>query len=262
MALVMAGNGLAAQVAGSLGYTQAGAYKLQPGHALLFGANAGLLPHYQQLTATVYGEKRFLLNDLSLFEAGLALPAGAGAFGFQAAAFGSSDYNQSKIGLAYGRHLGGQLSLGVQFNYAHHHISGYGNAGSLTADAGLVYQIAGNLMAGLQLTQLAGTAFHYLKEESPQRAFEAGLGFMPSDAFFVSATARKATGEHISVRAAIQYKLLQKLLVTGGIETANTALYVGAGYQLGFVQLDAVAHWHPQLGISPGVMLTFKKEAN
>jgi len=260
MALWGMGNGLLAQVAAVSGYTQAGAYRSNPQQALLAGANAALLSQYKQFTATVYTEKRFLLNELSLLEAGVVAPASNGAFGLIATSFGGAAYSQRQAGLAYGRKLGEKLGVGVQFNYYHLHIAGYGNACSVAADVGLVYTISKSIMAGLQLKHLAGTSFNYLKNEKKQGVVTASIGYTPSETFYVSATLVKEKGESLNVQTALQYRVLQKLQLTGGLHTGTSQMFLGAGFKLKQIELGAVASFHPQLGISPGVMLTFKKE--
>ncbi len=90
---LLAGEGPAAQVADGNGYTHLGAYQYKPQHALQAGANAALLPQYQAFTVAIYGEKRFLLDDLSMVEAAVVVPVSEGGFGLQASSFGSSLYS-------------------------------------------------------------------------------------------------------------------------------------------------------------------------
>lgn len=261
--LLWAGQQAAAQNApltGYGGYTHLGVYESAPAPALAFGANAGALPLYKNLTATAYGEKRFLLDDLSLFQIGLVIPMESGAFGLQAAAFGSAAYNQSRMGLAYGHVLNKKLSIGVQFNYQHHHISGYGNAGAVGASAGVVYRLSQNLHAGLQVDNPAGSAFYKTKTIEQPRTISAGGGYAPSPAFYIQAIVVKEEKQHLDVHTGLQYTVLDKLQVKGGWATATSTFYFGVGYTLGVVQVDGVASFHPQLGISPGIMVTLKKE--
>lgn len=71
------GNPAAAQVSVAVTdapYTRIGIYGAQPRQALLAAGNEALLPNYKVFTATAFGEKRFLLNDLLLMQLGMALP--------------------------------------------------------------------------------------------------------------------------------------------------------------------------------------------
>ena len=44
-------------------------------------------------------EKRFLLNELGLYDAAVALPTSSGNFGLDARYYGFADYNESEVGL-------------------------------------------------------------------------------------------------------------------------------------------------------------------
>ena len=68
-------------------------------------------------SAGVYGERRFLLDELSLYQLAIAVPTNSGNFGVKAGYYGFSDYNESQMGLAYARKLGSKVDIGVQFNY-------------------------------------------------------------------------------------------------------------------------------------------------
>ena len=262
MVWVLAGKGLTAQVADGAGYMYLGAYQYKSQHALQANANAALLPQYKTFTATIYGEKRFLLDDLSLVEAGVVMPVAEGGFGLQASSFGSALYNENKIGLAYGRLLGPKVAVGVQFNYRHHQVAGYGSAGRLGADAGFLYLFSESLVAGLQLINVAGTSSRYLKKEETPKGLEAGIGYAPSEAFNISTRVNKMAGRPVQVQGALQYRVLQELQATLAVETGTSTFYFGAGYQLSPIWLEAAASWHPHLGISPGIMITFKKKGS
>lgn len=240
-------------------YTRIGRYQSQPAHALLAATNPALLPNYKGFTATAFGEKRFLLNELSHVQLGIVLPVSAGAFALQSSSFGSAAHRQSKVGLAYGRRLNEQLNVGVQFHYLHYAISGYGQAGAMNAAAGVLYRISSTLTAGLQLDNVAATKLGASKSEAVPQVISAGLGYAPSSSFYAEATMVKEGAKPIGLEASLQYAVQDKLLVKGGITTANATFYFGAGYSLGTWQMEAIASWHPYLGVTPGLMLTYKK---
>ena len=73
----------------------------------------------KKATAGVSYENRFLVPELGLSGAVLALPLSGnkGTFGLSVRKFGYSQYNESKIGLGFGRSFGEHLSIGMQLNY-------------------------------------------------------------------------------------------------------------------------------------------------
>lgn len=252
-----------AQVGGRMsdvGYTQIGIYHATPTQALLAGTNQALLPQYKTLTATAYGEKRFLLDDLSHFGLGFIFPVKEGAFGLQASSFGSAEHSKSNVGLSYGRRFSNRLQVGVQFNYLHYHISGYGNAGTVNAEAGFFYHVSEAVKAGLHIYNPTAQSFYGLKEEAVPRVVSLGVGYAPTSTFYSSITLIKESKQALNVQAALQYNILQNLLVKGGVTTANSQFSFGAGYGLGAILLETFASVHPQLGVSPGIMITYKKQ--
>ena len=58
---------------------------------------------------------------------------------------------------------------------------------------------------------------------------------------------------------AIKYQLYNQLAARCGFTTGSSAFYVSAGYRLRYFQLDVVGSVHPQLGFTPGLLLTFNR---
>src|SRR5438045_1084491 len=114
----------------SSAYTGPGAYSNNHIDVFSFHANQAALAKLNNISAGIYGEKRFLLNELGLYDAAIAIPTSSGNFGIDARYYGFADYNESQIGLAYARSLGNKVDVGVQFNYYNIRVAGYGNASS------------------------------------------------------------------------------------------------------------------------------------
>ena len=67
--------------------------------------NQAGLGFYNHLVAGFYHENRFALSQLSLHSIAFTVPTGTGTFGLSCTYFGYSLYNESKIGLAFGKSL-------------------------------------------------------------------------------------------------------------------------------------------------------------
>jgi hypothetical protein len=61
----------------------------------------------------------------------------------------------------------------------------------------------------------------------------------------------------VNVNAGIQYKFLPQFMARAGIATNTSNVYAGVGLFLKTFRLDVVASYHPQLGITPGLMLVY-----
>ena len=238
-------------------YTGLGAYSLNHVDVFSFTANQASLAQLKNGAAGVYGERRFLLSELNNYTAVFGLPTAYGNFGVKANYSGFSDYNETQLGLAYGRKLGSKVDVGAQFNYQGIRIAGYGNASTISFEAGTILHITERLHAGVHVNNPVGGKFGKDQQEKLSSVYSFGLGFDASEKFFVSAEIEKEEDQPVNVNAGIQYKFLPQLLARAGMSSATSSAWLGIGLTLKSFRLDVTAGYHPQLGITPGMMLLF-----
>jgi hypothetical protein len=245
-------------------YTGLGAYSIDHADVFSFTSNQASLAQVKHASAGVYGERRFLLDELALYQLAIAVPTKSGNFEVKAGYYGFSDYNESQMGLAYGRKLGSKVDVGVQFNYNAIRISSYGNSSAINFEIGTVLHLTDKLHAGVHAYNPVGGKFGKNQEEKLASVYTAGLGYEASEKFFVSAEIEKEESQPVNVNAGMQYKFLPQLMARVGIATNTSNVYAGVGLSLKSFRLDVVAGYHPQLGITPGLMLlyNFSKKGN
>jgi hypothetical protein len=226
--------------------------------------NQAALTKLNHASGGVYSEKRFMLKELGFYDAGVAIPTRSGNFAFDGRYFGITDYNETQLGLAYARSLGSKIDLGVQFNYYAVRIAGYGNASTVNFELGTILHLTDNFNAGLHVYNPLGSKLGKSGEEKLASIYSLGVGFEPSKSFFFSLELTKEEDKPPNVIAGLQYKLLPQLLARGGISTTTASMYFGIGFQWKVMRFDATASYHPELGISPGILLlyTFAKHTN
>jgi len=238
-------------------YLGFGAYSTS--HVDVFSANnnQAALAQIKKTSGGVYGERRFLLSDLNYYTATGCITTSSGNFGVQAGYFGFSDYNETQLGLAYGRKLGSKLDVGVQFDYNALQVAGYGKTSAINFQIGTILHLSEKLHAGFHAYNPVGGKFGKDNQEKLASVYTGGMGYEASDKFFLSAEIKKEENKPVTVNAGLQYKFLPQLLVRGGIATGTSVVYAGVGLQLKSLRLDITTSHHPQLGISPGLMLLF-----
>jgi hypothetical protein len=254
----------------SAAYLGLGAYSNNHIDAFSFHANQASLAKINNTTVGVYGEKRFLLNELSLYNAAAAVPTHSGNFGLDARYYGFADYNETQLGLAYARSLGNKIDIGIQFNYYSVRIAGYGNVSTINFEIGTIFHLTDKLNAGVHAYNPVGSKLGKVEEEKLASIYSAGFGYEASDKVFVSVEIEKQEDQPVNVNAGLQYKFLRQLLARAGVSTATSSMYLGIGFGWKVLRIDAVASYHPQLGITPGMLLIvplspkggFKKENN
>jgi hypothetical protein len=242
-------------------YTGLGAYSISHADVFSFISNQASLAQIKNAAVGIYSERRFLLSELNYYGAAFTLPTQSGNFGINAGYFGFSNYNESQIGLAYARKLGNKLDVGVQFDYNSIRIAGYGNATAVNFQIGAIMHLSEKLHAGVHVYNPIGGKFGKDRREKLAAAYKAGMGYEASDKFFVSAEIQKIENLPVNVLAGMQYKFLPQLMARVGINTETSVAYMGVGLQLKSFRLDVTASRHPQLGISPGLLLMYNFKA-
>ncbi len=240
------------------GYTGLGAYSLNQVDVFSFTANQASLAQLKNSAAGVYGERKFLLSELNNYTAALGFTTNSGNFGLKVNYSGFADYNETELGLAYGRKLGSKIDIGAQINYNAIRITaGYGNASAISFELGTILHVTDKLNTGLYINSPVGGKFGKEQQEKLSSVYGFGIGYEASEKFFISAEIEKEEEQPVNVNAGFQYKFIQQLLVRAGVSSATSAAWLGVGLIIKSFRVDVTTSYHPQLGITPGVLMLF-----
>jgi long-subunit fatty acid transport protein len=245
-------------------YTGLGAYSLSHADVFSFTANQASLAQLKNASAGIYGERKFLLSELNNYTAAIALPTSSGSFGLKTNYYGFSDYNETQLGLAYARKLGTKVDLGAQFNYNGISIAGYGNDAAISFELGTILHISDKLHAGIHLNNPVGGKFGKDQQEKLASVYTFGMGYEASEKVFVSTEIVKEEDQPVNVNAGLQYRFIPQLVARVGVSTVTSTGWFGVGLFLRSFRIDVTASYHPQLGVTPGLLLifNFKKKEN
>lgn len=210
----------------------------------------------------MYGERRFLLEELNQYSAVVALPTKtSGTFALQGDYFGSTTFNENQLGLAYARSVSKQVDVGVKFNYHTVSVAGYGNSSAINFEAGTIFHLTSQLHAGFHVYNPFSSKIGKSGDEKLAAIYKTGLGYEASERVFLSVEFVKQEDQPVNVNVGFLYNLHEKVLLRAGVSTLTNNSFAGVGFQLGLVRIDVNAAYHPQLGFTPGVLLlyNFKK---
>lgn len=241
----------------SFGYTKITAYSNQFADAFSFADNQGALAAIKGFSAGVYSERRFMLQALSAYSGAIVVPAGPGSFGFRGNYIGDASYNESTVGLAYGRSLGSKIALGVQFNYLRTNVAGYGAASALNFDASAMIHLTSQLNAGVHVYNPLSESWDKEGLEKLPAVYNLGLGYDASKQVFIGAEVEKTEDLPVSVHAGLHVQLAEKLIARVGVQSATSVYYIGFGLRLSRLRVDVTASLHPYLGVSPGLLMLY-----
>jgi hypothetical protein len=235
-------------------YTSLAAYSTRQTDVFSFVNNQAALAKINHSGAGIYGERRFMLVETSLYTAATAIPSTMGNFGISLKYAGFKNFNESQIGLAYARSLGAGVDIGVQFNYYGYRVPAYSNANTVNFEMGAIIHLTDQLNLGVHVYNPVGGKFGKT-DEKLVAAYKVGLGYDASDKFFISAEIVKEEDYPVNVNAGFQYQFVKQFFARAGIATATSVAYAGFGIGWKNFRLDVSGSYHPQLGWSPGLML-------
>lgn len=241
----------------SSSYISVGTYSASHIDLLNSGTNQAALAQINNVAAAVFSERRFLLENMNLYRASISVPTIGGTFAVNTGYFGSADYNESQVSLAYGRKLSDKIDIGVQFNYNNFWVASYGNASAINLEAGAIIHLTDKLHAGFHAANLAGGKIGKNGEEKLASVFKAGFGYEGSEKLVVNAEIIKVENQPVNVVAGFQYKLIPQILVRAGISSTSSTGFAGVGLTLKSFRLDLTSSFHQQLGITPGLLVLF-----
>lgn len=239
----------------SMPYTSLGAYSTEQKDPFAFTNNQAALAGLKWATAGVFGERRFMLSENSVYAFAAAFPSRAGNFGVQVNYAGFKNFNEKKAGLAYARKLGKLLDLGIQFNYYGYSIPQYRSASAVNFEIGAIFHFSDQLNAGIHVYNPVGGNLGKTGNEKLASAYKFGMGYDASDNFYVSAEILKEEDKPVTVNAGIQYQFLKQFFARAGFISDTGSGFAGFGLGWKKSRLDISGSYHPQLGFSPGLLL-------
>ena len=246
----------------SMPYTSLGAYSSRQTDPFAFTGNQAALARLESPGVGVWGERRFMLSETSVYGVAAGLPTKLGNFGLQVNYSGFSNFNDNKVGLAYARSLGKFLDLGVQFNYYGYRIPQYGNASAINFEIGAIMHFSEKFHGGIHAYNPVGGKLGKVEDEKLASAYKIGLGYDATDNFYVSTEIIKEEDKPVNVIGGVQYQFMKKFFARAGFISETGSAFGGAGVGWKNLRLDIAANYHPQLGFSPGILLiaNFGKE--
>jgi hypothetical protein len=133
-------------------------------------------------------------------------------------------------------------------------MGGYKKLSSMAVEAAVVFHLTDEVNAGIQVSNPGSFGYG----EKLPFIFTAGIGYDASENLFTGFQISKETDQPVSVNIAIQYRIIPQLLMLRGAFASGTAAgCVGVGFWWKEFRLDLVTNLHPQLGITPGILLYY-----
>ena len=220
--------------------------------------NPSALASLKKQGAGIYSEKKYMLEELNYYALAAAVNAASGGFGFTMNYAGSTVYNETNIGVAYGRELATGIDAGMKIIWNRISIPGYGMASSFSVTAGATCILSEKFRTGVFVDQPLRSKYGIEKTETSPAIYSLGFGYEASGKFYAGAEIKKRQGEPVAMLTGIRYSILEQVRLDAGIEISNVNSYLGIHYLFRSMMLGLYTSYHMQLGFTPGIMISFQ----
>jgi len=217
----------------------------------------------------LYYENRFLVQELSLKAAAFVLPTKSGTFGINFNSFGYVNYNEMKVGLAYGKKFGNIFSAGVQLDYLRTHIAeDYGNKDAFTFEIGIRTELTKQLTIAAHVFNPIRVKIQSETDDRVPAILKLGISYSLSDKLLLSLETEKDSDFKPLIRGGFEYKIVDMATVRIGYSTLPSTsgsdnFSIASAYSFGFglklrkFVIDLSSSWHQTLGWSPMVSFIY-----
>jgi hypothetical protein len=221
-------------------------------------AGLGFYPH---LALGVHHENKFCVPEFSLHSLVFSLPTGTGTFSLNYSYFGYPVYNESKIGLGFGKALNDKFSAGIQFDYLHTYIDDEtGNHGAVVIEAGILARPVKNLLVGFHIFNPTHSYYsERIDNEHIPMIFKLGIGYNYQDNLFICfETEKNLEWGPVFYKAGIEYRILPMVSARTGVKVGDFAEHsFGLGLILKNIRADIAFSRQQVLGYTPHFSLQY-----
>lgn len=184
------------------------------------------------------------------------LPIGVDIF-----SFGYDAYRESMFRLSGSKLLGDKWSLGISVQYAILQTElCEENISRLSTDIGSTFHPVDNLLVGMLITNLPSVSIKNNITEIKDFTFyliQIGFQWKIINNMLIAGSIGTNNEHTVICNAGIEYTVFDAFFVRAGIRSDPVLPSLGVGYNLYHFIIDVAALYHPELGISTGIGLSF-----
>jgi len=227
--------------------------------------NQAGLGFLKNISAGVYYEDRFLLKELSIKGAVIAIPVKGGAFGLCISNFGYSAFSENKYCFSFAKAFSEKFSMAIAMDYLTTKIAeGYGSKGAFAAEIGIQTKPLKGLTIGAHIFNPTRAKLTDYNNERIPSLIRLGADYNFSDKVTLAVETEKDMSQKSIFKAGIEYKAVKEFFLRAGISTNPGLSSFGFGLNLKNLKIDISANYHQVLGFSPQFGLSYifsKKES-
>jgi hypothetical protein len=203
-------------------------------------------------------ESKYFNPELSTKSAIFAIPFKRDVFGLSFQTYGFSAYTEQRIGFAYAKMFGKTVSTALNVNYHSVKIPNYSHSAAFSVEAGLQFKASDKLSIGAHITNPNRSTYNYQVDAVIPVSTELGLAYAFTSTTTINTAIVKTLNSPADLRCGLEYEPAAWLALRGGFSSNPFRQYAGFGTTFQKIGLDVAASFHPILGYSPQVALSYE----
>lgn len=231
-------------------------------HAFSAIENQAGLAALKSISVGVTAQNQYLLEGLNNFGLAAALPTSSGTFGVGIQYQGLKTYTEMKAGIAYGRQLLDNLSIGAQIHAYHLNITNYGSKTLVNFDLGIQAELTKQLLIGAHIKNPIKMNVTQDEQLPIPASITVGLQYSASNKAKVMMEAEKTVNRTVLFKAGLAYQFNEAFELLLGVTTDPAVFSMGISWQLQSLEIVLGSTYHTVLGYSPVLSIGFAPKAS
>ncbi|HYQ56151.1 MAG TPA: hypothetical protein VEP89_02310 [Draconibacterium sp.] len=221
--------------------------------------NQATLAQLNTISAGVYYESKYGIDEFALAATSVVFPSTAGTFGLSFYQFGKGTFKEHKIGFAYAKQLSERFNAALQFDYLTQRMPENADAFSfVTFEVGATYQLTEQITLGAHTFNPVKNGYNYPEEKIKLPAvYRLGAHYTFDEYVLISLETQKESERDVVVRSGLEFMPLRNLALRFGISGRPVQYTAGLGYSFKNISTDIAFSYHGNLGFTPSVSIQY-----
>ena len=222
--------------------------------------NQATLSNLTSVSASIFYESKYFIDELSLAAGTVILPALNGTLGFSFSQLGKGTFKESKIGLAYSKQLSEKLNAALQVDYFFNRFpENEKGHGFPTFETGISYSVNKQFTLGLHVFNPVKNGIEtYYGKEKMAAIFRLGGHYQFSDMVLIAVEIQKETELNPIVKSGLEFYPLKNLALRFGVSGKPMQMSAGMGYSFAGITTNIAFSYHGTLGFTPSVSINYQ----
>jgi hypothetical protein len=218
-------------------------------------ANPASITATKRPSAQISYENHFFITDLSSQAFAFAFSRNNNAFGINLQRHGISEHLTIKAGFITAKQFGPNLSMGLRGNYHQLKITNYGAITAFSIDIGIMYQLADELVLGMNFNNPAKTGSK--TNLTIPSTINIGVSYQSNAKVLVAGTMIKELNSPLNVAFGIDYQIIDRFSLRSGLNLNPLKHHFGVGFISANFLTDIAVTKYSHFNYSPQISIGY-----